>query len=123
MRAKWIIGHSPFLDIAMKDMIRLYGPYMVIAPNSALLHAGPEMGGKRLAMSLITLRKPVPFGHEAHDPVKLVLAFSSVDHTTHVRAVGEAMKLLGSQRTRKAIIKAACPEKVLEIVNAITESG
>jgi len=105
---------------AMKDMILLYGPYMVVAPGAALLHAGPEMGGKQLAMCLATLHKPVPFGHEAHDPVQLVLAFSSIDKTTHVRAVGEAMRLLESKKSRQSIIKARKPEKILKIIQEIS---
>ena len=101
---------------AMKDMIRLYGPYVVVAPGSALLHAGPEMGAKRLAMSLIVLRDPVPFGHESHDPVRLALAFSSIDHKTHVRAVGEAMELLRETDRRQAILEAPSEAHILESV-------
>jgi mannitol operon transcriptional antiterminator len=105
---------------AMKDMILLYGPYMVVAPGAALLHAGPEMGGKQLAMCLATLHKPVPFGHEANDPVQLVLAFSSIDKTTHVRAVGEAMRLLESKKSRQSIMKARRPEKILKIIQEVS---
>jgi mannitol/fructose-specific phosphotransferase system IIA component (Ntr-type) len=71
---------------AMKDMIRLYGPYVVVAPGAVLLHAGPDMGGKRLRFSLVVLREPVAFGHESNDPVSVALAFSAIDHATHVRA-------------------------------------
>ena len=101
---------------AMKDMIRLYGPYVVVAPGSALLHAGPEMGAKRLAMSLIVLRDPVPFGHESHDPVRLALAFSSIDHKTHIRAVGEAMELLRETDRRQSILEASSEARILESV-------
>jgi mannitol/fructose-specific phosphotransferase system IIA component (Ntr-type)/galactitol-specific phosphotransferase system IIB component len=107
---------------AMKEMILLYGPYMVVAPGAALLHAGPEMGGKQLAMCLVTLHKPVPFGHEVHDPVQLVLAFSSIDQTTHVRSVGEAMRLLESKKSRQSIIKARNPEKILKIIHEVSIS-
>lgn len=103
---------------AMKDMIRLYGPYVVIAPGAALLHAGPEMGGKRLCMSLVVLQRPVPFGHAAHDPVHVALAFSSIDHTTHVRAVGEAIALLGDPHAVRALRRAATPEDALAAVRA-----
>jgi mannitol/fructose-specific phosphotransferase system IIA component (Ntr-type) len=101
---------------AMKDMIRLYGPYVVVAPGAALLHAGPEMGAKRLAMSLVVLRKPVPFGHKFHDPVRLALAFSSIDQKTHVQAVGEAMRLLSETDRLGSILEASSEEEILENV-------
>ena len=104
---------------AMKDMIRLYGPYVVVAPGAALLHAGPEMGAKRLAMSLVTLREPVPFGHELHDPVHLALAFCSVDHKTHVRAVDEAMKLLSTENRQQSILAATSNEDILENIKHV----
>ena len=103
---------------AMKDIVRLYGPYVVIAPGAALLHAGPEMGGRRLAMSLATLRTPVPFGHETHDPVRLALAFSSVDRKTHVRAVGQAIDMLGDEQARQSLM-AAPKDRILEIIEDV----
>lgn len=104
---------------AMKDIVRLYGPYVVVAPGAALLHAGPEMGGRRLAMSLTALDTPVPFGHETHDPVRLALAFSSVDHRAHVRAVGQAIDLLSDEDAKQAILAAASKEKILEIIEDV----
>jgi len=101
---------------AMKDMIRLYGPYVVIAPGAALLHASPEMGGKHLAMSLVVLRTPVPFGHELHDPVRLALAFSSIDYRTHARAVGEAMRLLSEKDLVRSILEAPSEKDILKTV-------
>jgi mannitol/fructose-specific phosphotransferase system IIA component (Ntr-type) len=100
----------------MKDMIRLYGPYVVVAPGAALLHAGPEMGGKRLAMSLVTLHQPVAFGHETNDPVHVALAFSSLDHSTHVRAIGEAMTLLSNQEGLRRIRRARTAEEILQLI-------
>ncbi len=108
----------PSYTEAMKDMIRLYGPYVVIAPGAALLHAGPEMGGKRLCMSLVVLQRPVAFGHAAHDPVHVALAFSSIDHTTHVRAVGDAIALLGDARAVRAMRRAATPEDALAAIRS-----
>jgi mannitol/fructose-specific phosphotransferase system IIA component (Ntr-type)/biotin operon repressor len=101
---------------AMKDMIRLYGPYVVVTPGAALLHAGPDMGGKRLCFSLVVLQQPVPFGHETNDPVGLALAFSAIDHTTHLRAVGQAITLLGDPEALRAIHAAPSAEHILDIV-------
>jgi mannitol/fructose-specific phosphotransferase system IIA component (Ntr-type) len=108
---------------AMKDMIRLYGPYVVVAPGAALLHAGPEMGGKRLCMSLVTLRNPVPFGHSANDPVQVALAFSSIDHSTHVGAIGQAMTLFSNVETLRALGGAESAAHVLQIIRNALAAG
>jgi len=108
---------------AMKDMIRLYGPYDVVASGAALLHAGPEMGGKRLSMSLVRRHTPVPFGHPEHDPVDIALAFSSIDHVTHIRAVGEAIALLGKAQAMGAIRQARTPQAVLAIIGGSVQQG
>ena len=101
---------------AMKDMIRLYGPYVVVAPGAALLHAGPDMGSKRLRFGLVVLREPVAFGHETNDPVSVALAFSAIDHATHVRAVGQAISLLANGDALREIRAARTVESALAAV-------
>jgi mannitol/fructose-specific phosphotransferase system IIA component (Ntr-type) len=76
-----------------------------------------------LAMSLVVLRKPIPFGHEFHDPVRLALAFSSVDHKTHVQAVDEAMKLLGEEDRRRSILEASSEREILENIRQMVSDG
>ena len=60
----------------------------------------------------------MPFGHESNDPVGLALAFSAIDHTTHLRAVGQAITLLGNAEALRAIREAATTEDVLAAVRA-----
>jgi len=99
---------------AMKEMIQLYGPYMVVAPGAALLHAAPEMGAKRLAMGLVIPRPPVSFGHPEHDPVRLALALSSADYEAHVDALEEAMRLLTDAPSVEALAAATDAGELLE---------
>ena len=49
------------------------GPYYVIAPGIAMPHARPELGASDTGCSLVTLNKPVTFGHEDNDPVDVIL--------------------------------------------------
>lgn len=72
---------------AMKRTVRELGPYMVIAPGIALLHARPEDGVKELSLGLITLTTPVEFGHSTNDPVDLVFALAAVNKDAHVSAL------------------------------------
>ncbi|GAB6098211.1 hypothetical protein JCM16358_00900 [Halanaerocella petrolearia] len=79
---------------AMIDSIIDKGPYVVIAPGIALLHARPEDGVKELGMSLITLNSPVEFGHQTNDPVKVVFALGAVDQKKHIKAISQLVTIL-----------------------------
>ena len=72
---------------AMCQVIQEKGAYMVIAPGLALTHARPEDGALDLGMSIVSLSTPVNFGSEANDPVKLIIAFCSVDRTSHLKTL------------------------------------
>jgi len=78
---------------AMKKIIQEFGPYMVIWPGTVLLHAPPQ-GVRRLCMGLITLKKPVPFGHPKNDPVKLAIVLAAMDNRSHITALLELNELM-----------------------------
>ncbi len=101
---------------AMKNMYKLYGPYMVIAPNTALFHAGPEMGAKKPGISLVTLSKPIRFGHKDFDPVKIAMAFSIPNHLNQVRALSDVFNFFADKSNREKIIGAADPRETIKII-------
>jgi PTS system ascorbate-specific IIA component len=58
----------------MRRVLQELGPYAVIAPGIALLHARPDDGVLAPCLALITLSRAVEFGSEQNDPVDLVFA-------------------------------------------------
>ncbi|MCJ7707088.1 MAG: PTS sugar transporter subunit IIA [Anaerolineales bacterium] len=88
---------------AMKLVLNEMGPYAVIAPGIALLHARPEDGVRRPCLALMTLATPVPFGHSQNDPVDLVVALGAVDKQAHIVALQELARLLMDQPTLERI--------------------
>lgn len=74
-----------------------HGPYMVIAPGIALVHARPEDGVRKVCMSLLICRKGVSFGQKDKDPVHLIFAFGAVDDLQHLRALSQLMTLLNDK--------------------------
>lgn len=82
---------------AMKKSILDNGPYVVIAPHVALLHARPEDGVKEVCMSLQIIRSGVSFGYEKRDPVKLVFAFGAIDSQSHLSALQKLMELFNNE--------------------------
>ena len=68
-------------------MIGELGPYVVVCPGIALVHAGPNEGVNRTCFSLITLKKPVDFGVPENDPIDIVFCFASPSKEGHMHAL------------------------------------
>lgn len=78
----------------MSALVREQGPYMVLAPGLALLHARPEDGGLAPGLAVITLAQPVSFGHPENDPVDLILAFASPNAQDHLDLLARLARAL-----------------------------
>ncbi|NMB61553.1 MAG: PTS transporter subunit EIIA [Chloroflexi bacterium] len=74
---------------AMRKVMEDLGPYCVIAPGIALLHARPENGVIRSSLALVTLKHPICFGHSTNDPVDLAFALAANDKKSHIDALAE----------------------------------
>lgn len=104
------------------DIVREQGPYIVLAPGVALAHARPEDGGRRLALSAITLSRPVAFGHPANDPVDVVFAFASPDAGAHMSLLTAlARRLAGGliETLRDAPSDAVAAARIQEVVDDV----
>jgi mannitol/fructose-specific phosphotransferase system IIA component (Ntr-type) len=103
---------------AMKHVLVSLGPYMVIVPGVALLHARPEDGARRLCMSLLTLEPPVPFGNPDNDPVTIAFALAAADNESHIKALAELAALLANESAMATIRIATSIEDVLTAVRS-----
>lgn len=105
---------------AMVRTAREYGPYIVLGPGFALPHARPGDGVLRLGMSLVRLRKPVPFGHPDNDPVRLVVCLGAIDNETHLKALMELSELLANPQSVEALHTAADVAEVLRLIRSVS---
>jgi ascorbate PTS system EIIA or EIIAB component len=81
-----------------------HGPYFVLAPHIAMPHARPEDGVKRSALSLVRLRKAMPFGHELNDPVQLIIGLAAASSDDHLRLLRKMALLLRTKNVRKQLL-------------------
>jgi mannitol operon transcriptional antiterminator len=109
---------SRYVD-AMQRSIVENGPYMVIVPGVAILHARPEDGVHQVCMSLVTLQEGVVFGHKDNDPVYLAIAFGAVDQYRHIEAISNLVRLLSDKQAVAAIITADSVQQVLRILHRV----
>jgi PTS system ascorbate-specific IIA component len=107
---------------ACVDLVRRNGPYIVITPGVALAHARPEDGAYELAVSAVTLARPVVFGHPTNDPVDLVLAFASPWRGAHVGLLAALARHLAAG-LREKLLAAADTAAATEILQEVTENG
>jgi mannitol operon transcriptional antiterminator len=104
---------------AMKKAVREFGPYVVIAPRVALLHAHPADGVRRVCMSLVTPERPVPFGHPTNDPVEVAVGLGTTDDCSHVRALRQLMEFLGDGGLVERIASSRSSQDLLEVLGCL----
>lgn len=68
---------------AMLDSINTHGPYIVIAPNIAMPHAGGGIGVMETAISLMIVKQPVHFSKSSEYDAKLIFVLASVGNESH----------------------------------------
>jgi ascorbate PTS system EIIA or EIIAB component len=81
------------------------GPYIVLAPGLALVHARPEDGGLAVGVTVTRLAAGVAFGHPDNDPVDLLLSFCTPDADAHVGSLAALARALSgglAERLRAA---------------------
>ncbi|WP_353855596.1 BglG family transcription antiterminator [Bacillus sp. Bos-x628] len=90
---------------AMIDSVNQHGPYIVIAPKVAIPHARPEDGVNKLSMSLMSLKKPIPFSESGKKQVSLVIVLAAIDSMTHLKALKQLTMLLSEEKRIEQLIE------------------
>ncbi len=87
---------SPAYIDAMVSAKEKYGPYMVIVPGVALLHARPEDGVKKTGIVILTSDKDISFGSE-NDPVRVAIGFAATKQNDHLVILQDLACLLQNE--------------------------
>lgn len=114
-----ILEGKDYVEPRYKDAIirnlEEYGPYLVMLPGMVFSHASIEDGTKKLAMSLMTLKNPVSFGHDEYDPVSIVVTLSATDQEMHLKALAQLFRILKDRENFRKIATRATKEEIMEI--------
>ena len=103
----------------MVDGMKTLGPYIVIAPGIAMPHARPEAGAKRLGVSLVTLKEPIPFGNVTNDPVSLVFCLAATDEASHLSLMAEWVRLLQDKNKVQRLREAETEGEILAVIKEL----
>jgi len=101
---------------AIIQVNKTYGPYSVVAPGIALLHAKSTDGVLRLCMGLMILEQGVNFGAKAFDPVNLVFIIGLPDSHSHLSALQDLINIIRSKGFSESIMKSSTASEALSIV-------
>jgi PTS system ascorbate-specific IIA component len=100
----------------MIRMIEEHGPYVVIAPGLALAHARPGPSVLADGLAIVTLAKPVNFGHPHNDPVGVVLALAILAGDEHLAAVAALANVFNDSSAIDDLAAADSAEAVQRIM-------
>src|SRR5699024_11659395 len=81
----------------IEAMIQAYkknGPYFVLAPHIAILHARPEDGVNEASVSLVRLEQPIELGHDSNDHVQMVFRLGASSNDEHLSVLRKLTTLL-----------------------------
>ena len=75
----------------MIEIVEDKGPYIAIAPEICLAHAGIEDGVNESAISLLVIKDGIKLGHQ-FDPIKFVFVLAPINKKVHMPALTDIME-------------------------------
>lgn len=93
------------------------GPYMAIMPGVVIAHSRPGAYVEKECMSMMTLDKPVEFGHDANDPIEIIFVIAAKENNSHLDALQDLARILIDDEAVSKIKRATRVEEVLELFN------
>lgn len=99
-----------------------YGPYFVLAPDLALLHARPEQGVIRRQLAVTVLREGVVF-KEGSSPVRLLVSLAATDPDGHIDAMKTLATMFADPENTKKVVEAETADEVYRMFIAGIENA
>lgn len=91
-----------------------FGPYFVICPDLALLHARPDQGVLKRQLAVTVLREPVRFKPEGPD-VRLLVTLAATDAGGHIDVMRQLAMMFGEPENITKICEAKSADEVYEL--------
>lgn len=85
------------------DIIKEKGPYSVISPGIALIHASPQDGVLETGFSFLISRQGVKFNSK-YDPVYFLIMLAAKDKISHLEALGDLIKSMNDDDFIKKLL-------------------
>lgn len=83
------------------QIIRENGPYMVLAPQVAIVHGRPSEAASKAAAAVFISETDLISGSEKNDPVRIIFAISATSNEEHI----EMLKTLALFLTNPGVVE------------------
>ena len=99
----------------MINLMQKNGPYMVIAPHIALVHAAPGDGVIKPAIAIVRLKHGVSFGKEGFDPVNILVCCAIEDSPKYINALMRIMSIVKNPLFLEKVLAAKKAQEVYDL--------
>lgn len=91
-----------------------FGPYFVLCPDLALLHARPDQGVLKQQLAVTVLREPIRFKEEGPD-VRLLVTLAATDANGHIDVMRQLAVMFGDPDNIAKIVEAPTADDVYDL--------
>lgn len=99
---------------AIIDGAKELGPYFVLCPDLALLHARPEQGVLKRQIAVTVLREPVRFKPEGPD-VRVLVTLAATDSDSHIEVIRRIATLFGDPDNITKVAEAETVDQIYDL--------
>lgn len=101
------------------DNAAKYGPYFVICPDLALLHARPEQGAIKTQLGVCVMREPVFFKPEGPG-VRVLVTLAATDSDSHIEVMRQLAVMFSDPAKIEAVATAKTADEVYDLFTGAT---
>lgn len=99
-----------YIDGIMENTA-LYGPYYVMAPDLALIHARAEQGVIKKQVAVTVVKDPIKFSDDGYD-VRLLVVLAAEDSESHGACMAQLAGIFSDEERMQQIINAQSAQEV-----------
>lgn len=110
---------SRYID-GIIDNAKEFGPYFVICPDLALLHARPDQGVLKRQLAVTVLREPIRFKEEGPD-VRVLVTLAATDADGHIEVMRRLATMFCDPDNITKIAEAATADEIYDYFTAPEE--
>lgn len=97
---------------AIVKLTKKYGPYYILSPDVALIHARPEDGVIQNQLAVTLFKKQVHFEDEKKRTARLFITLAAKDSKEHLEVLQKIGELLMDEQKMNHIMNVSDPEEL-----------
>ncbi|CAG8998996.1 MAG: Ascorbate-specific PTS system EIIA component [Candidatus Celerinatantimonas neptuna] len=114
-----LLNEGCICDSYKKAILNMYaklGPYFVLGPGIALLHARPEDGVNKLSLGMTIIKNGVSFDSPDNDPVRLIVTLAATDKNSHLDIIASVSELFLNEEDINKLIQSNTISDIYSII-------